>query len=177
MLKFKDIFPDWQHFKQFLIDYSFYYDEELYTDQRVLIYYTILYRNFANSHTAYDYEVFLEMLSLTISENFREFFIVRRLLDKVANSNEEELTMMLETIDNTAENPNIVTDADSIVNYIGTQRRTKTQANIIDRVWALIPKIYIPEIQREVAKYEHLFLKIIPRRVWIYEDDEEQQHS
>ena len=173
MLKFKEMFPEWHHFKQFLIDYSFYYDKDLYTDQRVLVYYTLLYRNFANSHTAYDNEVFLEMLSLTIGENFREFFIVRHLLDKVANSSDEDLIMMLETVDNIAENPNVVTDADSLVNYIGTQHRSKTRSNIIDRIHTLIPRIYIPEIMREVAKYEYLFLKIIPRRDWIYEDDEE----
>ena len=77
----------------------------------------------------------------------------------------------METINNVAENPNIDTNANSVVNYIGMQSRTKSQENIVDRVHSLIPKIHIPEIKLEIKKYDYLFLKIIPRTTWLYEED------
>lgn len=175
MERFKDAFPTWAEFKQFLIDYSFYYDKTLYTDERVLMYYTILYRNFANSHTAFDNEVFYEMLSLTIAENFREFFIVRKLLDEVANAKLKDLLLMVESVQNVAENPNMKTDPDTILDYIGTQSRSKTTGNLIDRVHSIIPKIHIPEVKNECKKYEHLFLRIIPKTFWLYEEENDEE--
>jgi len=172
METFKQIFPKWTDFKQYLIDFSFYYQSDLYSNERVLMYYTLLYRNFANSHTAFDIEIFYEMLSITIAENFREFFIVRALLDEVANTAVKDLLIGIESINNVAENPNIVTDKNSVVNYIGSQARGISRENIVDRVYTLIPKIHIKEIQTEVKKYSHLFLKIIPKTFWLYEEDE-----
>ena len=119
MMKFKAIFPEWKQFKQFITDYQFYYKDSktVFTDQNTLVYYTILMRNFANSHLAFDMEVFLEMFSMTISENFREFFIIRDLIDLIASKKVEELIIGLETINNIAENPNIETNKDTIVDY------------------------------------------------------------
>jgi len=175
MLTFKQIFPSVIEFKQFIKDFSFYYDTETYTEQKILIYYTILYRNFANSHTAFDIEVFNEMLSMTLAENFREFFIIRDLMNLVASKDIEDLLIGVETISNAAEAPNIETDKDTIVNYIGTQARSKSKENIIDRVYTLIPKIHIPEIKIECKKYEYLFIKIIPRFDYDFEEDEEDE--
>lgn len=173
MLKFKDIFPNLENFKAFVHDYKFYYGEDEYTDARVVIYYSLLYRNFANSHTAYDNEIFYEQLSLTLEENFREFFIARELLEYIASQEVKELLIGLETINNVAENPNIVTDKDTIVNYIGAQTRGRTKENIVDRVYSLIPKLRVQEVKNECKKYDHLFLKIIPRTYYLYEEEEE----
>jgi len=174
VLTFKEIFPKWTDFKQFIIDYSIYYPANTYDDAKILIYYTLLYRNFANSHTAYDNEIFNEMLSLTIAENFREFFIIRNLLDLVASKNVNDLIVGIESINNVAENPNIDTNKDSIINYVGVQTRSTSKENIVDRVYALIPKITIPEIKNEIQKYGYLFLKIIPRTEWLFEEDEDE---
>jgi len=175
MLKFKQIFPKWQDFKQFVIDYTFYYDAAIYTDEKIMVYYYILYRNFANSHLAFDNQVFLEMLSLTVSENFREFFIIRGLMDLVAAEPIKELVVGIETINNMAENPNIDTDKDTVVNYIGSQMRNTSRENIVDRVYSLIPRIAIPEILMEVAKYDYLFLKIIPRTNYYFIEEEDDE--
>lgn len=175
MIRFKQIFPTWKEFKQFALDYQFYYKDatDVYTDQKILVYYTILYRNFAQSHLAFDHELFCEQLSITLSENFREFFIIRDLMDLVSNKKTEDLIIGLETINNIAESPNIETDKNSVVDYIGTQSRSKSKENIVDRVYALIPKIHIPEIRNELAKYDYLFLKIIPRTEWYFPEEDE----
>lgn len=170
-LTFKQFFPTWEHFRNFLIDYSVYYEAEEYSDQKALVYYTLLYRQYANSNSAYDNEIFLEKLSLTIAENFREFFQIRELLDFVNSRPIEELITGVETITNVGEKPNEATNKDTIVNFIGVQTRSKSKENIVDRVNSLVRALKINEVSNEVRRYEYLFLKIIPREFWIYAED------
>lgn len=168
---FKDIFPNWESFKSFLVDYSVYYKEEEYTGEKALIYYTLMYRRYGNSHIAYDPEIFLEQLSLLIAENFREFFLIRNLLDVLAKTDVKELLQGVETITNIADKPNITTDKNEIVNYIGMQTRSRSTENLVDRVMTSVVNIKIPEVLNEMDRYSDLFLKIIPRTRWIYEED------
>lgn len=170
---FKQLFPNWEVFSKYLKDYSVYYDSEEYTDARAIVYFTILYRQFANSNVAYDYEIFLEKLSLTISENFREFFKIKDMLDYVENLDVLDLVKGVETISNVAANPNINTDKDTILNYIGTQSRTRSTENIVDRVYNNIRRIKVNEIMNEIVRYEYLFVQIPPSPIYLYNDDRE----
>lgn len=170
---FKQLFPKWEVFSKYLKDYSVYYDSEEYTDARAIVYFTILYRQFANSNVAYDYEIFLEKLSLTISENFREFFKIKDMLDYVENLDVLDLVKGVETISNVAANPNINTDKDTILNYIGTQSRTRSTENIVDRVYNNIRRIKVNEIMNEIVRYEYLFVQIPPSPIYLYNDDRE----
>ncbi len=174
-MKFKDFFPSWEKFKQFIMDYRMYYDNTVYTDQRILVYWSMLYKHYGNSHIGYDSEVFLDMLSLEIEEHFREFFMVRALLDFVASKEITDLVIGMETVSNIAENPNIETDKNTILNYIGTQTRTRTQENLVDRVYSMMNKIRVREIHNELLYYRDLFLRIIPRTVYLYEKEENDE--
>ena len=172
--KFKQIFPEWVDFKNFLNDYIVYFDNSELTDDRILIYYSLLRRQFANSNIAYDMDIFLDKLSLLIEENFREFFKVRQLLELVHSSELKELLLGVESITNVAENPNVKTDKDSIVDYIGTQSRTRSKENIVDRMYTLVDRLRINEVMIEVYKYSDLFIQIIPRTSYWYEEDWEE---
>lgn len=169
---FKQIFPTWETFYRFLIDYSVYYSSEVYTTNKVLTYYALLYRQFANSNVAYDYEVFLEKLSLIIAENFREFFKIRELLDHVNELSVDEMLQGIESITNVGQNPNITTDKNTILDYIGTQSRTRSTENIVDRVHTLVTKLKVNEVMREVIRYEDLFVQIPPSPMYFYYEDE-----
>lgn len=170
---FKQLFPNWEVFKKYLIDFAVYFDKSEYTDKKALIYFTILYRQYANSNIAYDYEVFLEKLSLVITENFREFFKITELLDYVNTLDVEELIQGVETITNVAQNPNIDTDKNTILNYIGTQSRSRSTENVIDRVYTAVRNIKVNEIMNEVVRFEHLFVQVPPSNLFTYGDDHE----
>lgn len=170
-MKFKQLFPTFESFHTYLLDYSVYYTSGEYTEVKALIYYTLLYRQFGNSELAYDYEVALEKLSLLIAENFREFFLIRKLLDYLAEMKVDEMLVGVESITNVADKINIETDADSIANFVGLQTRSKSRDNPADRIRAVITRLQIPEVAVEMRKYEDLFIKIIPRDKWIYEED------
>lgn len=176
-LTFKQVFPSWEHFHEFLLDFSVYYDAEEYTTSKTLIYYTLLYREFGNSHMAYDRNVFLEQLSLNVAERFREFFKVRSLLDFINSKTEEELVKGIETISNVGEAPNMVTDKDTILDFIGVQNRTRSTENVVDRVWSIIPRIRIAEVKQEVNYYRPLFIQIIPRQDIFYGEGSEYDES
>ena len=172
-MTFKSFFPTWESFRQFIQDYRMYYDNTVYTDARIMVYWAILYKNYANSHIGYDQEVFLDMLSLEVEEHFREFFMIRAMLDFVADKPVNELLIGMESITNVAENPNIQTNKDSIIDYIGIQTRSKTQENIVDRVYSMLKKVRVQEIHNELLYYRDLFLRIIPRTTHLYPIEEE----
>jgi hypothetical protein len=174
MIKFKKLFPTWEHFKTFLVDYNFYFEPEVYDDKKVMLYYSLLYRQYANSHTAYDNEVFYDQLSLIIAEHFREFFKIKELIAFVSSKPLEDLMLGMETITNVAEKPNITTDSNSIVDYVGLQTRSKSRENIVDRVYNLLGKLKYMEIKRELLYYQDLFLKIIPRTYYLYDEEDDE---
>lgn len=169
--KFKKIFPTWKDFKGFMHDYVTYFDVSNLSDEKILIYYTLLFRQYANSNIAYDRDIFLDKLSLLIIENFREFFKVRELLELVENTEVKELLLGMESITNIAQDPNIVTDKDSIVDYIGTQSRVRSKENIVDRIYTLVDHLRVNEVMTEVYRYTDLFIQIIPRTRHRYYDD------
>lgn len=171
---FKQIFPDWLDFKKYLQDYIIYFDKEELTDNKILTYYTLLFRQYANSNIAYDRDIFLDKLSLLIAENFREFFKVKELLELLHSVELDELLLGMESITNIAENPNIQTDKDTIVNYIGTQSRVRSKENIVDRVYTLVDRLRVNEVMIEVYKYMDLFIKIIPRSHYRFYDDSDE---
>lgn len=173
-MKFKDLFPTWESFKQFIMDYRMYYDNTVFTDARILVYWSMLYKFYGNSHIAYDHEVFLDMISLELEEHFREFFMIRELLDFVASKDISELLIGMESVSNIAENPNIETDKNTILNYIGTQTRSRTQENIVDRVYSMLNKIRVKEIHNELLYYRDYFMRIIPRTCHWYPIEEEE---
>lgn len=174
-LTFKQHFPTWEDFRNFVMDYSVYYNRDEYTDNKVLVYYTLLYRQYANSRAAYESEIFYEQLSLLIAENFREFFLIRGVLDFIASKSVSDMLLGIETITNTATNPNMPTDKDTIINYIGTQVRQRSQENVIDRAVAVIKGLRIREVTIEVDKYKDLFMKIIPREDWFYVEENKDE--
>lgn len=169
---FKQIFPNWEVFKKYLVDYSVYYDAETYIDNKVLVYYTLLYRQFANSNIAYDYEVFLEKMSLIVAENFREFFKIRELIDFTNELSIPEMLQGVETITNIGQNPNIETDKDAILNFIGTQSRSRSKENMVDRVYTLVNRIKINEVLNEVYRYTDLYVQVPPSPIHFYYDDD-----
>lgn len=168
---FKQIFPNWESFYKFLKDYAVYHNPGDYTSKNAMIYYSILYRQFANSNTAYDYEIFLQKLSLTIAENIKEFFKIRELIEYVNAADIKILLQGVESITNVGNNPNIETNKDTILNYIGTQSRTRSTENIVDRVYTAIGRLKINEIMNEVVRYEYLFVQIPPPNVYLYGED------
>ena len=173
-LSFKQIFPDWLDFKKFLHDYIIYFDKEELVDEKILTYYTILFRQYANSTVAYDRDIFLDKLSLLIAEYFREFFKVRELLELIHDSDMRELVLGIETITNMSENPNIVTDKNTIVDYVGIQTRSRSKENIVDRVYTLVDRIRINEVMIEVYRYQDLFIQIVPTIRYGYYDDSDE---
>lgn len=177
MLTFKQVFPTSEHFHKYLIDYSIYYGSETYTKEKALVYWTLLYRRYGNSRSAYDPDVFLEQLSLIIAENFREFFLIRELLDVVSSSKIQDLIVGMETVTNVADNPNYTTDPDEILKYIGQQSRTKSKENVVDVVYRVVKRIKVNEITKELDKYQELFINVIPRYEYIYTDEEEPDYE
>lgn len=170
-LTFKQMFPTWQDFYKFLSDYSIYNVDERLTHEKALVYHSMLFRQYANSHAAYDRDVFFDQLSLLVTEHFNEFFKIKELLELMLDTDVKRLVVGVETITNVGENANMNIGKDEILPYIGTQSRQRSQANIVEVVTSIIPKIRVKEITSEVRHYEDLFIQIIPHVRYFYGDE------
>lgn len=169
-LTFKQLFPRWQDFYKFLNDYSIYRVDENLTQEKAMVYHTILFRRYANSHIAYDYEVFFDQLSILVSEHFNAFFKVKDMIDFINGKAIKELLVGMETIVNAGENNNTNIDKDDILPYIGSQSRSRSQGNVVEVIHAIIPKVRIKEITYELDQYAQLFIQIIPTINYYYGD-------
>ena len=176
-LTFKQMFPTWQDFYKFLSDYSIYNLDERLTHEKALVYHSMLFRQYANSHAAYDRDVFFDQLSLLVTEHFNEFFKIKELLELMLDTDVKKLVLGLETITNVGENVNMNVGKDEILPYIGTQSRQRSQANIAEVVASIIPKIRIKEITSEVKHYGDLFIQIIPTINYYYGDPNSEQED
>jgi hypothetical protein len=103
--------------------------------------------------------------------------MIRELLDLVASKDVSELLIGIENISNRADNPNIDTNKDTIIDYIGTQNRSKTYENIVDRVFTLTKRLRHNELMNEVNYYKDLFLKIVPRTCYLFPIEEEEDED
>lgn len=173
--KFKEIFPTYQIFGAYLIEYEI---NKLNTAEDILFakyLYKIFYRKFGNSSVQFTTpEDFKFEFANRIEDNFYKYKKQIEIIQKLHNINDEDIIQITQTLTNNANNPNsVVEDPKQPLEFISAQaysfvNNNKVQAYI--QALSVMPTQLIDSI---LIQCKDLFKRIITEKIYIYDEEEE----
>lgn len=171
---FKDVFKDFNEFKQKYSGSPFFYEGEEYIGPSETTF-KLIYNHYAISHIAFSEEDFMGFFENTLYEHFEKFEYDMKLKKDARKATDEEWADDGNVIQNVAVSPNTYGDTDSdIINSLDNQTKMNTRSGyttILNRKILHNKSYYIKTF---LNHFQWLFIKIIDKQytpVWLSNDE------
>ena len=136
--------------------------------------FSYLYNEYADCHTAFDLEGFLNHFENDLQTFWKEFEATNKEIDRLMNLSDAEIAIEYSHIVNIAQIPETEssTDAES-VNYITQQQKELNKKGNLQIIREQLVNKRAYTIRQFIARFKHLFIKVIsPTYITVYSDDE-----
>lgn len=169
---FKDVFPDYNSFKDFWIDTDIGTDKNLPSKTA----FGVVSIQYCSSHIAFTEDEFKLRFCLEMYTYAKEFEETSKAIDQLMSLSPEEMAISSEAIINFAEIPEteLSTDAET-VNFISNQQKSINKKGKLQVLRELITNKRSYTTRSFLRKFQHLFIKILsPAYTFAVEEKDEE---
>lgn len=162
-LCFDEIFKNYDEFKAFTDELALYASDDEFGESLNQMIYYLLYNHYLGCAIAYNTDdEFCAEFGVAYQQYFKQFYVKKKMLDKIYNLTDEDFEIISEALSNFAKAPNYQTgEPFELLNYTSQQTRGRTKAGKLQAYLNALQVMPDAQINDLIKKFDYLWLDIL----------------